>query len=217
MVKGPLVNNGKGLAWGKVMKRDIDIKQVLTDMNVMKSQDAGSSVEDRKSTNFVRNGRVYILGDFDESIAKYVVPDLNEMISDASGQKDVTIPFYINSCGGESDQLQSILSLITIAKSMGINIMTFVVGNAYSCGSLLAIHGDVRLMARGARHMMHMGEIGSSSKTYEQLKRNNKDAKDFFDDTVKMYVNCTKMTDKQWARPHWRARCNTEMIVLERN
>ena len=181
------------------MKKDtvVDANQILANLNIIRSQDSGSAAEDRKSTNFVRNGRVYILGDFDESISKFVIPDLNEMISDASGQKDVTIPFYINSCGGESDQLQSILSLIAIAKSMDIRIMTFVLGNAYSCGSLLAIHGDVRLMASGARHMMHMGEIGSSSKTYEQLKRNNKDAKDFFDDTVKMYVEHTKMTEKQ--------------------
>lgn len=178
-------------------KNNIDIKQVLSEMNVVKSQDGGSAVEDRKSANYVRNGRVYILGDFDESIAKFVIPDLNEMISDASGQKDVTIPFYINSCGGEADQLQSLLALINIAKSMDIRIMTFVLGNAYSCGSLLAIVGDVRLMGAGARHMMHMGEIGSSSKTYEQLKRNNKDAKDFFDDTVKMYVDYTKMNEKQ--------------------
>lgn len=179
------------------MKKDIDVKQVLTDMTIAKTMDSGSSVEDRKSNNYVRNGRVYILGDFDESISKFVIPDLNEMISDASGQRDVTIPFYINSDGGDASQLQSLLSLIGMAHQMGIRIMTFVIGNAYSCGSLLAVCGDIRLMGKGARHMMHMGEIGSSSKTYEQLKRNNKDAKDFFDETVKTYVEHTKMTDKQ--------------------
>ncbi len=181
------------------MKKDvnIDTAQLLSNMNVIKTMDSGSSVEDRKSNNYVRNGRVYILGDFDDSISKFVIPDLNEMISEASGQRDVTIPFYINSDGGDASQLQSLLSLIGIAHQMGIRIMTFVLGNAYSCGSLLAVCGDVRLMGKGARHMMHLGEIGSGSKTYEQLKRNNKDAKDFFDDTVRMYVDHTKMTEKQ--------------------
>ena len=47
------------------MKKDvnIDATQLLSDMNVIKTMDSGSSVEDRKSNNYVRNGRVYILGD----------------------------------------------------------------------------------------------------------------------------------------------------------
>ena len=80
--------------------------------------------DDRKSSNFVRNGRVYILGDFDDTISRYVVPDFNDLISDSVGQKDATIPIYINSFGGEADKLQSLLSLIAMAKSVGIGIMT---------------------------------------------------------------------------------------------
>jgi ATP-dependent protease ClpP protease subunit len=175
---------------------NIDRNLILPNV-VQATLDGGSASEDRKSSNFVRNGKVYIMGDFDESISRYVIPDLNELITEAASQKDVTIPIYINSMGGEADKLQSILGLMSVANSLGIKIMTFVLGCAYSCASLLAVSGNVRVMASGARHMMHLGEIGSSSKTYEQLKRNDKDAKDFFNDTVRTYVEHTKMTEKQ--------------------
>jgi len=153
--------------------------------------------EERKSNNFVRNGKVYILGDFDDTISRYVIPDFLDLISEGSTLKEVAIPIYINSGGGEADKLQSMLSVMQIARSQGISIATYNIGNAYSCASLLAVSGDIRFMASGARNLMHLGEIGAISKTYEQLKRNNKDIKDFFDDTIRIYKERTKMTEKE--------------------
>ena len=153
--------------------------------------------EDRKSNNFVQTGKVYILGDFDDSISRYVVPDFMDLIALKTGEKEAVIPVYINSSGGYADKLQSLLSLFDIARMEGIKVATYNIGQAYSCGSLLAVSGDVRFMAKGARNLMHLGEIGAVSKTYEQLKRNTKDIKDFFDDTVRIYKERTKMTEKQ--------------------
>ena len=164
--------------------------------NLIRTADAATE-EERKSCNFVKNGKVYILGDFDDSISRYVIPDLADMIAEGAGQKETMIPIYINSWGGEADKLESILSLLSIASRNGIRIVTYNIGVAYSCGSMLAAAGDYRFMSKSARNMMHLGEIGSLSRTYEQLKRNSRDVKDFFDETVRFYRDHSKMTEKK--------------------
>lgn len=164
--------------------------------NLIRTADATTD-EERKSCNFVKNGKVYILGDFDDSISRYVIPDLADLIAEGAGQKDTMIPIYINSGGGEADKLESILSLLSIANRNGIRIVTYNIGIAYSCASMLAAAGDYRFMSKSARNMMHLGEIGSLTKTYEQLKRNNRDIKDFFDETVRFYKDHSKMTEKK--------------------
>lgn len=164
--------------------------------NIIRNLD-GEQNEERKSCNFVKNGKVYILGDFDDSISRYVIPDLADMIAEGAGQKETMIPIYINSWGGEADKLESILSLLSIANRNGIKIVTYNIGVAYSCGSMLAAAGDYRFMSKSARNMMHLGEIGSLSRTYEQLKRNSRDVKDFFDETVRFYRDHSKMTEKK--------------------
>lgn len=165
--------------------------------NLVRTNDGGPDTEERKSCNFVKNGKVYILGDFDDSISRYVIPDLADLISDGAVQRDTAIPIYINSMGGEADKLESVLSLLSIAQQNGIKIITYNIGVAYSCASMLAAAGDYRFMSQSARNMMHLGEIGSLSRTYEQLKRNSRDVKDFFDETVRFYRDHSKMTEKK--------------------
>ena len=123
--------------------------------NLIRTADAATE-EERKSCNFVKNGKVYILGDFDDSISRYVIPDLADMIAEGAGQKETMIPIYINSWGGEADKLESILSLLSIASRNGIRIVTYNIGVAYSCGSMLAAAGDYRFMSKSARNMMHL-------------------------------------------------------------
>ena len=159
--------------------------------------DGETVMEERKSNNFVRNGRVYILGDFDDTISRYVVPDMIELVGLISGTKDAVIPVFINSPGGEADKLQSILSVFSLARQHGIKISTYNIGVAYSCGSLLAVSGDMRFMAAGARNMMHLGQTTTINSTYEQLKRNTKDAREFFDDIVSIYAERTKLSPKK--------------------
>lgn len=161
------------------------------------ADDIGYGMEERKSANFVKDGRVFILGDFDDSISRYVVPDFIELVSAAGTAKNSVIPIYINSVGGEFDKLQSLLSIFSMARGCGVKIATYNIGMAYSCGSLLAVSGDMRFMAAGARNMMHLGQTGSISSTYEQLKRNTKDAKEFFDEIVRIYASRTKLAERK--------------------
>lgn len=155
---------------------------------------------ERKTSNFVRNGKVYILGDFDETISRYVIPDLTDMVAEGVNRSDLVIPFYINSYGGEANELDGLMSMINMAKSTGITIVTYNIGVACSCGSLLACVGDKRFMYRGASNLMHLGSIATESKTYEQAKRNSVLTKDFFDNTVRTYVENSKMDEKEVRR-----------------
>ena len=151
--------------------------------------------DDRKSSNFVKNGKVYILGDFDCTISRYVIPDFVDLVGACSGQRDAIIPMYINSFGGDAHELFGLLSAMDLARIVGVRIYTYNIGVAYSCGSLLAVSGDQRFMSKNARNLMHLGESSRIASTYEQLKRTNKDTMDFFDKIVGIYKERTKMTE----------------------
>lgn len=107
--------------------------------------------------NFIRGNRVYILGEFDKTISSNVIPDLVELIDTMKYARDSEIEIYINSPGGYANELISLLTLIDIAKKQGIKIITYNIGIAHSCGSILAIVGDVRYMYRYADNLPHLG------------------------------------------------------------
>ena len=156
-----------------------------------------TAIAEVSKENFVKDGKVYILGPFDRSISQNVIPGMADIIGTVASEKNATMVIYINSFGGYVSELLSVLSMIELAKHVGITVITHVIGCAYSCGSILAIHGDHRLMYRNANHLMHLGSQGAVSETHEQLKRNTKRAKKWFDTIVKMYVDHTKMTEEQ--------------------
>ena len=156
-----------------------------------------TTVAETSKENFVKDGKVYILGPFDRSISQNVIPGMAEIISELSNQKDPVLVIYINSFGGYLAELLSILAMVELAKHMGIVVVTHVIGAAFSCGSILAIHGNRRIMYRHATHLMHLGQHGASYETYEQLDRSTKHTKKMLDMIVKMYVDNTKMTEAQ--------------------
>ena len=51
-----------------------------------------------------------------------------------------------------------LISVIDIAKSHGIKIVTYNIGVAYSCGSMLSILGDYRIMHKYATNLPHLGQ-----------------------------------------------------------
>lgn len=156
-----------------------------------------TSASEVSKENFVKDGKVYILGPFDRSISQNVIPGIAEIIGNIANEKNPALVFYINSPGGYATELFSVLAMIELAKHFGIFVVTHVLGAAYSAGSILAIHGDHRLMYHNASHLMHLGEHGFVSGTYEQLDRNHKHAKKWFDTIVRMYADHTKMSETQ--------------------
>ena len=158
--------------------------------------------DDDKNKNKVLNymdkdGNFYILGEFDSSISENVVPNLVKRIEEEQDKPSPSIWFYINSNGGYCHELYNLLTLIDIAKSKGIKIYTVVTGRAYSCGSMLAIHGDHRAIYKYGNHLMHLGSTGEEVHTFKQIERTNDNWKEHFNNIVKMYVDNTKMSEKE--------------------
>lgn len=152
-----------------------------------------------KHSNFMDTDyNFYICGEFDDSISRNIIPNLSMRIEELSSYpiSDREITFYINSPGGYIKELYGILSLFDIARTKGIRINTVIIGEAYSCGSLLAIHGDHRSMFKYARHLMHLGQTGEYVHTFKQIERTNDQWKEHFENIVRMYKDNTKMSEK---------------------
>lgn len=144
--------------------------------------------------NFVKDGKVYIMGNFDGTITNDVIPELMKLIEKKKEERNAVIEIFINSHGGYGDQLLALISVLNIAKATGIAIVTYNLGIAYSCGSILAIHGDHRLMASHATNLMHLGCCGGINSTFEQLERNTKRQKKWLNQIVQWYVERTKLS-----------------------
>lgn len=164
--------------------------------NTVSNEQAAEPIE-KNCTNYVDGNSVFILGAFDDTISKNIVPNLVKIINQQKSLKNGKIDFYINSYGGYCSELYSILSLVSLAKSNGIKINTFNMGIAYSCASILSVVGDERKMFKCAKNLMHLGETFSASSTFMQLDRNHKRQKDHFNNIVSMYATHTKLTEKK--------------------
>ena len=164
----------------------------------MASDEICGSDSVKKMHNYVdADGNVYILGEFDESISENVVPALVKRIKEVEDEGDAKICFYINSNGGFCHELYNLLALMDIAKQKGITIYTIVTGRAYSCASMLAIHGDHRAIYKYGTHLMHLGEVGTINHTFKQLERETNNIKEHFENIVKMYVDNTNIPEKK--------------------
>ena len=157
-----------------------------------------ATTNENKLLNYVStDGEVYILGGFDETISQHVVPAFKQLIEQKSKEKDAYINIYINSNGGLCHELYNLLSLIDIAHSRGIAIITIVMGRAYSCGSMLAVHGDHRAMYKYATHIIHLGQQGSTVTTEKQIERERQSMVRHFNNIREMYKKHTKLPKKE--------------------
>lgn len=157
---------------------------------------ASSKSATGESLNFFKE-HFYILGEFDDTISRHVTPYLVKEIDKKSGEKDAKIRFYINSIGGYVKNLQELLSLIDLAKSRGIIVETYVLKEASSCGSLLAIYGTKghRYVGRYATHLVHLGSAGTHVRNEIEFARQNEDVKAHFKFIKDMYKTHAKIKD----------------------
>lgn len=154
--------------------------------------------ENNKTCNFVDlDGNVYIMGEFDDSVYQNVLPHFNKRIKEIANTKNPKITVYISSTGGRASVLLSLLSEFEFARKEGIIIETVVMGYAHSCGSLLAVCGDIRKMYRYANHLMHLGTSWNSVQTFKQIDRQTKSTQEHFDNIVEIYKEHTKMSEKK--------------------
>ena len=132
-----------------------------------------SDEESNDKLNFVKNGVVYIHGDFDYSISSDVIPDFKKLIESQKKLKNGKIVIDINSPGGYISVLSDLLALVELAKKEDIIIETRSMAAAHSCGALLLMSGTKghRYVSPLSYVLVHHATTYSRSSTDTQLQR----------------------------------------------
>ena len=113
-----------------------------------------------------------------------------------------TINVYINSNGGKTLVMQSILTLFNMASAKGTIIKTYNLASASSSASMIAISGTsgYRYMAENAYNYIHFGRYSADTAHTDEIDILTNDLKTFDKTTRLMYLNNTKLTNKELTR-----------------
>lgn len=113
---------------------------------------------------------IYLYGEFNAGTILPIVTTLHDLdkedrekLEKEKDPKIEPITIHIASYGGQVTYLKAVLSAMN---SVVAPIVTIVEGAAYSCGSLLSVCGDYRIIAPTGELMIHPpvgGEIGEAS------------------------------------------------------
>jgi ATP-dependent protease ClpP protease subunit len=114
-------------------------------------------MELKDSLNYIKDKRVYIFGEFDDSINQFIIPDLIAL--GLEKQKEATLEIYIDSNGGYTHVLKTLLGHIEALKHNGVIVKTYAYARAYSCASILACSGTNghRYISEETEHLCHLG------------------------------------------------------------
>lgn len=110
-------------------------------------------------------GRFFLFGDIEEEIAK----DACEYIFACMDEGLPEVQIYINSGGGCFASGGAIIQAMAFAKSMGMTVKTFGMGNVQSMALLIFMAGskDHRFLSEYALVLSHQGSMSVSGKVHE--------------------------------------------------
>lgn len=174
-------------------------------------------INNTKSGNYVSDNSVFILDKFSPDTSNELIGNLADMVMSIepfpvyqiggkleSPYKPLdtdrpVIDVYINSNGGSGYILDSIVSLLALAKSRGAIIRTTVLSRAASCGSLLAITGTpgFRIMYSHSFHFIHFGNHSVSASKEDEIQMAAKHIKEAANNKQNMYLQHTNLTAKE--------------------
>lgn len=120
------------------------------------------------------DGNIFYIGDFDDSTEDEITIPLIREIQEQRDLEEGRLDLYINSFGGHSHFVGSLIELIELAKRDGIVVRTVVPALAWSAGSMLAIAGTPgeRYISRSGVHMIHYGTSqGGAPSSPREAKR----------------------------------------------
>ena len=84
--------------------------------------------------------------------------------------KTEPLDIYINSDGGDYTSALSIIDVILIARSRGVQITTVVDGKAYSAAAFIFCFGDIRIVNKHSHIMMHPVYYENPEQTLSEIK-----------------------------------------------
>lgn len=173
--------------------------------------------------NYVAGNKIFILGPFKDETFAELLGNVSNMV-DALPWRPVfststlfkasenlenpynlapeypdVIDIYINSNGGVIDNLNSLTSLLDLAKAKGAIIRTNVIGCAYSCASMLAVQGtpNFRIMYNNSYHGIHFGRSRIVAERQAEIDVKSQKIKQFHEHCAQIYLQNTKLTKKQ--------------------
>lgn len=141
--------------------------------------------------NYMYNDKVFILDEITTENCAYLIGDLSNFIFDEQN-KSKQLTFFINSPGGETYVMMSIIGLMNIAKLYNIEIITFVLGTAASAASMIAVQGDKRFMSNVSRHLVHFGSIWDVTTKNSEIEKIYEQNKEYADNLDNLYLTACR-------------------------
>ncbi len=106
---------------------------------------------------------------------------------------------YLNSPGGGTALMKSILSMFNIASAKGAIIRTYNIGRANSCASMIAVSGTrgYRYMSENAQNFIHWGESRPVVNHPDEVEYAKKDLDNEIGLTSDIYLNNSNLTKEE--------------------
>lgn len=100
-------------------------------------------------------GSRFFINEFDESLDQMML----ELVEAVYG-KDKWLEFWINSEGGDASRAFSVVELMEVAKRRDKQVYTYVLHDAHSSGSIVAVAGSKghRAVAWRGHYLLHYGQ-----------------------------------------------------------
>lgn len=144
----------------------------------------------KSENNEISDDEIRIIGQsFGKIYSPYEITPKNQPI----------LNVYINSNGGKTAVMQSILTLFNIASAKGTIIKTYNLATASSSASMIAISGTrgYRFMSENAYNYIHFGRYAGDTTHTDEIEFVTKDLKNFDKTTRYIYLQNTKLTEKE--------------------
>lgn len=141
--------------------------------------------------NYMYNEKVFLLDEITSDNCAFLIGELTSFILNPEnmGKK---IFFIINSPGGEVSVMMTIIGLINMAKLYDIEIFTFVLGQAGSAASLIAVQGSQRMMSRFATHFIHFGSIYTITTKKSEIEKICEQTLEYSEQMENLYLKACK-------------------------
>lgn len=144
--------------------------------------------------NFSYKNKVYILDELTLENTSRLLADITEIIEYERKHSKI-IEWFINSPGGSVLVCKSLLALMKMANIHDITNITYVIGEAGSSASLIAINGNCRYIMPYANHYVHYGSSGMNSTHPIEARRNYEDDKIFYNWVKTTYLENTTIPE----------------------
>jgi len=150
-----------------------------------------------RSKNFSKDGKFFIFGEIDEDFSRDIIVPFIEEVHKRKVDKSINpIEIYINSYGGLVHEALDLVSHIEMAKKDLVQIHIYILANAMSAVTLIAVVGTKRFISKRTQFMIHYSR-GFEYSHNPEMAKNNYDANVFQQKAiVGLYTEYTKIKEK---------------------